>query len=302
MAQTLVLKNKGLFTNVNQLSGAPEGGLSIARNINIDKDEVATPRRGFARIADAPASSAARFDRLTMYQNKLLGRKSNDDTFGYYVSGSGWTDYASTYEHPDDDYGRMQFARANGNLYFTTSVGVKVLDIYSGPTYSTGMPRGLDGVGSVTGASGMMTDDTQVAYRIVWGSRDANNNLYLSAPSQRIIVSNSAGGTRDVSLTFTIPAGITTDDFFQVYRSKESASATDEPNDELQLVYEANPTAGEITAKAVTFTDSTPVSLMGASLYTNASQEGIAKSNDEPPWAVDICEFKNHMFFANTKS
>ena len=301
MSQSLVLKHKGLFTNSNQLSEVPVGALSLAKNIVIDKDGVAEPCRGFDRIL-YPPTSTIRHDRAVNYQDHLIVRRSNNDAMAYYVDGAGFTAYSGTYAHPDDDYARMQFAQSNGNLYFTTSLGIKVLDVFSGPVYSTGMPRGLDGVGSTTGASGMMTDNTQVAYRVLWGSRDSNNNLYLGTPSQRIIVANSSGGTRDVSLTFTIPSGITTSDFFQVYRSKESASSTDEPNDELQLVYEKNPTAGEITAKAVTFTDSTPVSLMGASLYTNASQEGIAESNDEPPFAKDICTFKNHTFFLNVKT
>jgi hypothetical protein len=280
----------------------PEGALTLAKNIVIDKDDVAEPCRGFDRLGNPAASSAVRNDRLTTYQDHLIARMSDSDTMAYYISGSGWTAYAGTYLHPDSDYARMQFAQANGNLYFTTSVGVKVLDVYTGPVYSTGMPRALDGSGATTGASGMMATNTQVAYRLVWGSRDASNNLYLGTPSQRWIVANTSGGTRDVSNTFTIPSGITTSDFFQVYRSKESASSTDEPNDELQLVYEKNPTAGEITAKSVTFTDSTPVSLMGASLYTNASQEGIQEANDEPPFAKDICNFKNYTFFGNVKT
>jgi len=300
MSQELILKNTGLFTNANQLSEVPEGALSLASNVVIDKDAVAESRRGFGRLENAPASDLIRNDRITTYQDKLIVHRSSDNTMAYY--NAGWTNYSGTYLHPDSDLARMQFSQANGNLYFTTSTGVKVLDVYSGPVYSTGMPRGLDGSGATTGASGFMTDNTQVAYRIVWGSRDANNNLYLGTPSQRIIVSNTAGGTRDVALTFTIPSGITTSDFFQVYRSKESASSTDEPTDELQLVYEKNPTGGEISALSVTFTDSTPTSLMGASLYTNASQEGIAESNDEPPFAKDICLYKNYTFFANVNN
>jgi len=304
LAQQLILKNKGLNTNSNQLSESPEGGLSIASNINIDKDSVAESRRGFKRESNAPASSVIRNDRGTSYQDKLIVRRSSNNTMAYKVDGVGYTDFSGTYLHPDVDYARMQFAQASGNLYFTTSVGVKVLDVYSGPTYATGMPKALDGSGSLTGSSGMLNYNAQVAYRVVWGSRDLNNNLYLGSPSQRIIVTNpnSTGATRDVSFAFTIPSGIATTDFFQIYRSKESASETTEPNDELQLVYETNPTSGEITAKSVTFTDSRPSSLMGATLYSSASQEGISESNDEPPFAKDICPFKGYMFYLNVKS
>lgn len=292
------------MTNSNQLSEAPDGALSIAKNIVIDKDSVAESRRGFVRESNAPASSAIRNDKATSYQDHLIVHRSSDDTLAYKVNGVGYTDYSSTYEHPDDNYARMRFMQASGNLYFTTSSGIKVLDVYTGPVYSAGMPKGLDGVGSITGSSGMMNYNTQVAYRVVWGSRDANNNLYLGPPSQRIVVvnPNATAATRDVSLTITIPSGITTSDFIQVYRSKESADENTEPADELQLVYEANPTSGEISAKSLTFTDSRPTTLMGASLYTNASQEGISESNDEPPFAHDICEFKNYTFFLNVKT
>lgn len=301
MSQKLLLKNSGLQTNANQLSAVSEGALTLANNIVIDKDEVAESRRGYKRQANAIGDSAARFDRITGYQGQIVARRSDNDTLNYY-NGSAWTAYSGTYSHLDSDYARMYFLQTSGNLYFTTSAGVKVIDQISGPVYSTGMPKGLDGEATTSGGSGFMANNTQRAYRIVWGSRDVNNNLYLSAPSQRIIVANTSGGARDVSLTFTIPAGISTADFFQVYRSKASATSSDEPNDELQLVYEANPTAGEITAKSVTFTDVTPDSLMGAFLYTNASQEGLQEANDEPPLAVDIALFKNYVFYGNVKS
>jgi hypothetical protein len=302
MSQTLLLKNSGLQTNSNQLSAVSEGALNLANNISIDKDEVAESRRGFKRLPFAAASSDIRNDRITSYQDRLIVHRSNDNSMAYYTDGVGWTNYAGTYEHPDVDLARMQFLQQSGNLYFTTSLGVKVLDNYAGPIYNTGMPKGLDGVAVTTGSSGFMAHNTQRAYRVVWGTRDANNNLYLGAPSQRIIVANTHGGTRNVALTFTIPSGITTSDFFQVYRSKASASSTDEPNDELQLVYEENPTAGEIVAKSVTFTDSTPDSLMGAFLYTNASQEGLQEANEEPPLAKDLALFKGYVFYSNVQS
>jgi hypothetical protein len=300
MSQKLILKIRGLNTNQNQLSEVPEGGLQVAKNMVIDKDSIGESRRGLKYLANPPASSLTRIDRLTGYQEKIIARYSNNNTMNYY-DGTGWTAFSGTYENPDDDFARMRFSQSSGNLYFTTSNGVRVLDNIAGPVYSTGMPQGLDGSGATSGASGFMDNNTQVAYRIVWGSKDSNNNLYLGAPSQRIIVANSSGGARDVSLTFTIPAGITTSDFYQIYRSPLSASSTTEPNDEMQLVYENNPSGAQITAKSITHTDSTPVTLMGAALYTNASQEGLSEANYQPPLANDICEFKGFMFFGNVQ-
>ena len=303
MSQNLVVSILGLNTNANQIGKAPIGSLSIAKNIVIDKDGVAEPRRGFEywNATDAQVAPAV-YDRAVEFNEQMIARRLDDNTMEYYDGG--WLTFNSgeTFEHPQSQYAKMHFLKSSENLYFTTNKGVKVLNAAGGTIYSTGMPKGLDGSGSTTGASGFMTNNTQVAYRVVWGTKDVNNNLYLGAPSQRIIVANTSGGTRDVSLTFTIPAGITVDDFFQVYRSKESASSTDEPSDELQLIYEANPTAGEITAKAVTFTDSTSNTLMGAYLYTNSSQEGLSQSNDIPPVAKDIALFKGYTFFLNTRT
>jgi hypothetical protein len=302
MSQSIILKAKGLITSTNQLGvEAPEGTLAIANNVVIDNDSVIASRRGFQRTSSTLTSINNRVDTLTSYQDKLIGRRS-DDNIMFYDNGSGYTDYAGSYSHPDVDFARMKFAQMNNNLYFTTSSGVQMLDNYAGPIYTTGTPKGLDGIASLSGASGFLLTNTQAAYRIVFGSRDVNNNLYLGSPSQRIIISNESGGSRDISLTFTIPSGVSTADFYQVYRSGMSASSTSEPNDELQLVYEANPTAGQITALSVTLTDNTPDSLKGAYLYTNANQEGIAESNDIPPYSKDICFFKNYMFYAGIKT
>jgi hypothetical protein len=293
MSQKLNIALKGLKTNINQLQ-VGDGALVAVNNVNIDRG-FAESRRGFNAYA-----AQTDIDRITEYQDHLIVHRTND-TMSYYTSGTK-TDYSGTFAHPNANTARMRFLQANQNLYFTTSTGIKMLDVYNGSVLSTGMPKGLDGVGSTTGASGFMNTNTQVAYRVVWGAKDANNNLVLGAPSQIINVANTSGGTRDVSLTFTIPSGITTSDFFQVYRSRESASSSTAANDELQLVYEANPTAGEITAKSVTFTDSTATSLLGAALYTNANQEGIAQSNDIPPYATDMAFFKGYTFFSNTKT
>lgn len=112
-----------------------------------------------------------------------------------------------------------------------------------------------------------------------------------------------------VELTITIPDGITPNYFFQVYRSGiAQATGTTSildvvPNDELQQVYEAYPTAAQLAAKEVSFVDITPDDFRGANLYTNAATgEGILQANDLPPYAIDINRFKNVVFYANTRT
>lgn len=215
----------------------------------------------------------------------------------------GWIDYSGTYSQPDTN-SKIRSVQASSNLYFTTDSGIMKLDSISSTPVMAGAPKGLD-VSAVlaTGASGFMQADTQVAYRVVWGYKDSNNNLILGVPSQRAIVANNGETTKDVELNITIPSEVTTSYFFQVYRSGFSSDSLTEPNDEMSLIYEANPTSGEISAKSVSFTDRTPESLRtGATLYTSPSQQGIAQANEPPPFAIDVNAFKGSTFYANTKT
>jgi len=215
----------------------------------------------------------------------------------------GWINYAGTYLQPDS-VTKLRSVESNNNVYFTTSTGIQKLDSLTDTIVPSGAPPGLDGYATLNLAtSGFMPTDVEVAYRVVWGYKDANKNLILGVPSQRIIIANTSGLTKDVDLNITIPQGVTVNYFYQVYRSGFSATANDEPNDEMSLVYEANPTPTDLTNGFVTFTDETPESLRnGAALYTSPSQEGILQANTPPPFAKDVTLFKGSAFYANTKT
>lgn len=299
--QGLNLKIKGLFSNQNQLSEVPEGALEIADNIVINAPSVASSRRGFDVLEHPFSGDLSRAHKLTSYQDKII---ANYDTnkLAYYDAAIGWVVYSGTYQAPNVDNEKMKFMNANSNLYFTSTVGVQRLDAVGNTPALAGMFKALDALVSLSGVSGFMDDDSQVAYRYVWGIKDANNKNIVGAPSQRVVITNSSGNAANVDHSVTIPAGITTAHFLQVYRSSLSASETTEPKDDCGLVYEANPTSGQISAKILTFTDSTPDSLRGASLYTNSSQETITQANEPPPFCKDLCVFKGSAFYANTRS
>lgn len=307
--QTLTLKIKGLYTNSNELSEAPDGALKIADNIWISKDSVAESRRGFDYLPFALPHALDRADKFGQYQNKALIHYNNtvttnaNDSLAYYDTSTGVNTYTGVYAHPDPLLARIKFAESNQNIYFTTAAGVYKNDLITHTPALAGMYAGLDVTPSASvNASGFMTTNTEVAYRIVWGIKDANNNLILGPPSQRGILSNSSGSQQDVSLLITIPSGVTTSHFFQIYRSDLSASSTTTPDDNMQLVYEANPTGGQIAALSATVIDSVPDSLRGAALYTNANQQGILQSNTPPPYCLDMALFQTCMFFANTQT
>ncbi len=132
----------------------------------------------------------------------------------------------------------------------------------------------------------------------------------ISAASQTAFISLlSLTTSANVKIEITIPQELTDQYFLQIYRSPivTATGVTSlsqlTPSDELQLVYEAFPTAAELAARVMTVIDITPEQFLGADLYTNeASGVGIANANETPPFALDINRFQNTVFLANTRT
>jgi hypothetical protein len=298
MAQTLNLKISGLYTNPNQFSEIPEGALQTANNIVIDKGSVAEPRRGQAKYGQLPSSYTGSVDALYEYDGTLLVSYNNKLARD---NGSGtFTDYTGTFSPPTGH--RIKSTQANKNFYFTTSSNIKKLSIVSADPIDAGAPRALDGYCSIDSGSsnGFLGNGESVAYRFVWGYKDANDNLILGSPSGRATVTNSSGD-KNVNIILYVPDTVILGYFYQAYRSVNVSSGI-EPPDDLQLVYEGNVTQTNLDNGYVNINDITPEDLRGAFLYTSPTQEGILQSNDEPPFSVDICTYKNMTFYANTKS
>lgn len=318
MAQKLVNKARGLKTYKNELM-QPDGSQDIADNVIIDRDNVIEPRRGFSLYGDTFGVSEDRTKQLLQYKDRLL--LHYDDKLLYDGDGLGtFSVFSGSYNELSSGL-RIKGGERNGNFYFTTTSGVKKISATSASEFTTesnyiydaGAAKGLDGEGSTdTGTAGFMEAQSVVAYRTVWGYRDANDNLVLGAPSSRIIVRNlSSPATGIVDLTFTIPEEVNGDSkyFYQVYRSPVTDDSTDPgtatPSDELQLVFEDFPTSTDFSNGYVETEDITPEDFRagGAYLYTNPiSGGGILQSNEKPPVCQDIAEYRNSVFYANTKT
>lgn len=304
--QELRMHLHGLYTNPNTFSEAPEGALLTADNVVLDRESILSTRRGQVQYQpNSPVSMTAAVRSIFTYNNTIIVNAS-DGTL-YYDSaddGSVWTQYSGTYDVPDNTVvgSRIRAQEQNKNFYFTTSQGVFKLDDIAATPITSGSPPALDGTGATSGTPGFMADSTNVAYRVVWGYTDLNNNLILGAPSSRIIVSNTSGFSANVSLTVLIPPGITTAFFYQVYRTSQTANTSIVPNDEMQQVYEANPDGTDLSNGYVTVLDTTSDDLRQGALYTSPSQQGISNANYPPPFCKDMAAYKNILFFANTRS
>jgi hypothetical protein len=239
--QTLKIPVRGLYSAQNARGNTPPGALTRAEDIEVRNGE-AVKRRGTVQAVAQGADAIWPFqDRLLVHQGSAL-----------YASDGGVTavtQYVGSYLAATGR--KLKFASANGNAYLATTSGVKRLDSVDGTPVDAGVAPGLDVQGALTGSSGFLPNDSAVAYRAVWGTRDANGNLILGAPSGRAVVVNQAGASRDVSVSTSIPDGVTDEHFWQLYRTAPSELAAVDPGDEMGLVYEGpRPASAAVTQLA----------------------------------------------------
>lgn len=314
----VMLRARGLRTFQHSFSEVPEGALILADNCVIDRDGVIQPRRGMNLYGDTlGVSSSNRAKQLLTYKNRVIRHYS---TLLEYDDGSGtFTSFNGSYTEPETGL-RMRGLEVNGNFYFTTNEGIKKISATSASELSSasgyitnaGGVKAIDieGVMNYENA-GFFTEKSKVAYRVVWGIRDANNNLILGSPSSRLVVTNTSTTlTGTVDLTINIPQDITVNHFYQIYRSAvKEAGVSDlddiDAEDELYLVIEDFPDSTDISNGYVEESDITPEDFRasGTLLYTNPiSGDGILAANEQPPLAKDIALFKNSTYYANTKT
>lgn len=302
--EQVILKTSGLWTYEDPFSSVPEGSLSVAKNVVIDQKNLLSPRRGYSALpvfeagsVEVPFSNGQNifeFNGYTHYQ-----RASGEM---YYWNGAVWVEYTGTFVKPPNA-NRSRSAIANKNSYHTSANGVQKVSTLGGSIVDAGARPGYAPTATLVGAGSLFTATNDgVAYRIVWGYKDANQNLILGAPSNRTVVV-STGANQDAALNFQIPSNVTTSWFYQIYRTKILVGATPlTVGDQMYLALEGNPTAGEISAGSVTIArENQPDDLLGLELYTNATSEGILAANYEPPQCIDIALFQGYMFYANTK-
>ena len=293
MGQTLNFNILGLSTYPNDASQVQPGSLVTALNIDLSAPGLAKPRRGFNQHS-THSSGSDRSQKLFLYSDTLWSHVNGSTLYGYISSA--WASRGSITKPTNAK--AIRAVPANKSLFLTSDAGLKKVDSTSNNLYSAGIPKGLHMTLAVSGSTGTAVAASKyVAYRYILGRRDAQNNIVYGGVSARGIVQNTQIDTRDITVTCYLPSGLTaTEHFIQLYRT---AGSTVVPNDEMQLCYEATITSTNITDGYVAIPDIVTDDLLGASLYTSPSQQGIAQDNLQPPLAEDIASFKEYLFFAD---
>lgn len=298
--QSLLLKAKGVYSFPNPLGSVPEGALSLAQNAVIDRDDTIETRRGQKQYGTVLTSP---FQAMYNFNNTLMGWDGTN--FWYDTDAAGtWAMLTGNYAAPSSTH-RIKGVEASSNMYFSTSTGVVGLTAPNSTLYPAGVPFPLDSSATLNSQVGAFFIPSQtVGYRLTLGYTDTNNNLHISAPAQRLVVSNPAAGSAStVTVKWYIPPTAVVGWFYQLYRTKLSAFVSGvaiDPGDECYLVVQKTLSSTDISNGYITYTDQTPDVLLGQTLYTNPSQQTIAGANYQPPLAKDMVFYKGNLLYANT--
>lgn len=203
MASSLpVVQATGLNLSSNQLTTNP-GALNVAKNVIIRRDNVLESRRGMKLYGTPFGDVTSRAKQIMEYRNRLIrhyGLTLQYDTEVENTDGQSiFNTFAGTYQEVEPGL-RIKSVQANNNLYFTTAQGIKKISATSGDDFTTdvgyitnaGGIKALDisTILNITQGSstGFLPVDSAVAYRVLWNTIDANNNLIPGTPSQRSII------------------------------------------------------------------------------------------------------------------
>lgn len=191
-----LVKCKGLVTFGSELS-VSEGSLRQAENVNVDENGVITPRRGFNDYA-LPTGGTETTSKITKqifeYKDSII--RHYNDLLEYEDSNGVFQSINGTFDEVRTGY-RTKWQEANSNMYFTSDEGIKKISVKTQDNLNADMVTDAGGpkAGYSSGVivptvGGFLPPESQVAYRVLYGTKDNNNNLILGAPSSRFIVTN----------------------------------------------------------------------------------------------------------------
>lgn len=308
---------QGVWSNPNQHSKVPAGAARRAENVVNPRPGVATTLPGQENLA-AYTGSDERFSSGAPYQGCFVEHTTDDfaggaeDSYLYVRDLStgvltpqanvGNPDYAV---YPPDGAVRIPFVVAGGKLYMATLDGVRVMDGVSSAPATVGVPApvsaiwgsiGVANVGSGSGVSAL----SAVACRWTFVRRDSAGVEMESVPSGRIVVDNTNASAADITVDIILPDTVVAGDEIRFFKSGEVATTTD-PGDIMSLTSTHVVTSGDVSAKHVSITDTTPPALRGATLYTNATSQSISRQNERPPLARALVGFDESLLLGNVQ-
>lgn len=213
---------RGLVTQPNELT-RQDGAMEVLDNCVIDSDNTIEQRRGFAEFGNSTPADA-QIKQLMVYKGTIFRHYANKLSFDSTGSGA-FVEFAGNYLELASQL-RIKYIESNGNLYFTTTEGIKKISAVTASEFSSAAgyitnAGGIKAIGLELKikpiSSGWLPAQSKVAYRIVWGIKDANSNIITGVPSSQVIATNSS---QDINIgerftaTVLLVAGIADGQYF----------------------------------------------------------------------------------------
>ena len=208
-----LLKAKGLGTYKNELNNT-DGWQEILDNWVIDEPEVLQSRRGQNDFGTSFGNASDRAKQLLVYKDRIL--RHYNSTLQFDSDGSGtFQSFSGTFNEVVSNL-RIKYAETKGNLFFTTDNGIKKISAATANDFTTasGYITNAGGVKAVDmlaelniSSGGFLPAQSKVAYRLVWGINDVNNNLILGSPSARFVLENTSS---DINIAESFSIDFTT--------------------------------------------------------------------------------------------
>lgn len=213
---------RGLVTQPNEIA-RPDGAMEVLDNCVIDSDNTIEQRRGFSEFGDAVPNDAL-IKQLIVYKGRILRHYASKIAFDSNASGN-FIEFDGTYMELATKL-RIKYLESNGNLYFTTTEGIKKISATSASEFTSAAnyitnAGGVKAVGLEAflkpNEAGWFPAQSKVAYKVLWAIKDVNTNLISGVPSARVVLSNTSQDV-NVGERFTVTvlnaAGLADSDYF----------------------------------------------------------------------------------------
>jgi hypothetical protein len=310
--KSVVLRCTGLATDANPLIAGRAGGMRVANDVVIAAEGVAMTRPGFPSVATETTTRVPRC--MYVYNSEPIF--NTIDGAQWQLEAANGSTITGDSTPPDLDIGGTQWLEARKSLYFTTTTGIKKLTAED-DTASEQAGLGIQ-IATLAGTAHTATGGTNMpanstwAYRLVLVKRDANGYIRRSPPSSRIMGYDTTaddaidwsvnGGRvyfqRDTNYPWHLAAG----DTVEFYRTRHNtAGVTSTPSAEHYLSFIYTLTSTDVTNGYFNPPNDTTIDdALGAALYTNPTQLGIANAKEIPPKAVAVAQWSGCAWYGNT--
>jgi hypothetical protein len=162
-----------------------------------------------------------------------------------------------------------------------------------------------------TGSTGVIDDELQLCYEIPIDSNMFSTAIKTISSVDTVaetLTSNSHGyknGTIvQIAASTTLPAPFValTDYFVIGVTTNTFQLASTFGGTAINITTTGSGTITTRGVNAFCFYDITPNALLGSTIYTAPSQQGLINNNAPPPLCSDLANFKNFLFYADTES